>query len=85
MILAYATMLHIVLPIITARDTGKIVGKFHNFMLVMFLNDCLCVFPEHTSIGALGDSFYEYLLKGYLQSNKTDTEALKMYQDAVKV
>jgi Glycosyl hydrolase family 47 len=43
------------------------------------------VIPEHTSIGALGDSYYEYLLKGYLQSNKTDAEALKMYQDALKV
>jgi hypothetical protein len=43
------------------------------------------MFPEHTSIGALGDSFYEYLLKAYLQSNKTDSEAIAMYQDAVKV
>jgi len=40
---------------------------------------------EHTSIGALGDSFYEYLLKSWLLSGKQDTEARKMYDDAVKV
>jgi len=36
-------------------------------------------------MGALGDSFYEYLLKAWLQSNKTDSEALEMYHAAVKV
>jgi len=40
---------------------------------------------EHVSVGALGDSFYEYLLKAYLQSNRTDTEALEMYNAAVEV
>ena len=39
----------------------------------------------HTSIGALGDSFYEYLLKAWVQSAQTDTEARQMYDDAVKV
>ena len=37
------------------------------------------------SIGALGDSFYEYLLKAYLQSGKEDKEAKEMYDAAVKV
>ena len=27
---------------------------------------------QHTSMGALGDSFYEYLLKEWLRSGKTD-------------
>jgi len=36
-------------------------------------------------MGALGDSFYEYLLKAWLQSNRTDYEALDMYSAAVKV
>lgn len=35
------------------------------------------------SIGALGDSFYEYLLKEYIQSGGTDTTALRMYEEAI--
>lgn len=38
---------------------------------------------DHMSLGGLGDSFYEYLLKAWLQSNKEDTEAKEMYNDAV--
>ena len=30
---------------------------------------------QHTSMGALGDSFYEYLLKEWLRSGKTDEVA----------
>ncbi|XP_067896844.1 mannosyl-oligosaccharide 1,2-alpha-mannosidase IB [Heterodontus francisci] len=39
---------------------------------------------HHTSVGGLGDSFYEYLLKAWLVSDKTDTEARKMYDDAMQ-
>ncbi|XP_004450539.2 mannosyl-oligosaccharide 1,2-alpha-mannosidase IA [Dasypus novemcinctus] len=39
---------------------------------------------HHVSVGGLGDSFYEYLLKAWLMSNKTDIEAKKMYFDAVQ-
>ncbi|CAL1528924.1 unnamed protein product [Lymnaea stagnalis] len=39
----------------------------------------------HVSMGALGDSFYEYLLKEWLISNKQDEQARKMYDDAMKV
>ena len=35
------------------------------------------------SVGALGDSFYEYLIKTYLITDKTDTVALEMYEDAL--
>jgi hypothetical protein len=42
-------------------------------------------FPEHVSIGALGDSFYEYLIKAYLMSGKQDTEAKQMYDATIKV
>lgn len=35
------------------------------------------------SLGALGDSFYEYLLKAWIQSGQTDTEAREMYDDAM--
>lgn len=39
---------------------------------------------RHVSVGALGDSFYEYLLKAWLLSNKTDQEARSMYDKAVE-
>lgn len=38
---------------------------------------------HHMSMGALGDSFYEYLLKAWLQSAKEDTEARQMFDDAM--
>lgn len=40
---------------------------------------------DHVSIGGLGDSFYEYLIKSFLMSDKTDTDAKKMYYDAMEV
>ncbi|XP_044532784.1 mannosyl-oligosaccharide 1,2-alpha-mannosidase IA isoform X1 [Gracilinanus agilis] len=39
---------------------------------------------HHVSVGGLGDSFYEYLLKAWLMSDKTDLEAKKMYFAAVQ-
>ncbi|MBN3290841.1 MA1C1 mannosidase, partial [Polypterus senegalus] len=39
---------------------------------------------HHVSIGGLGDSFYEYLIKSYLMSAKKDEEAKKMYYDALE-
>uniref|UniRef100_A0A1A9WIR0 alpha-1,2-Mannosidase n=1 Tax=Glossina brevipalpis TaxID=37001 RepID=A0A1A9WIR0_9MUSC len=38
---------------------------------------------DHMSLGALGDSFYEYLLKAWLQSGQTDQEARQMFDDAM--
>lgn len=35
------------------------------------------------SLGALGDSFYEYLLKSWIQSGQTDNEAREMYDEAM--
>ena len=35
------------------------------------------------SVGALGDSFYEYLLKTYILTNKVDRKALEMYKDSL--
>jgi mannosyl-oligosaccharide alpha-1,2-mannosidase len=35
------------------------------------------------SMGGLGDSFYEYLLKAWLQSGREDQEARQMYDDAI--
>lgn len=36
-------------------------------------------------MNALGDSFYEYLLKSWIQSGKQDTEARKLYDEAIEV
>lgn len=46
---------------------------------------CSLLYTDHTSVGGLGDSFYEYLLKAWLMSDKTDTEARKTYDDAIEV
>lgn len=35
------------------------------------------------SLGGLGDSFYEYLLKAYIQSNGKDLVARDMFDDAM--
>lgn len=35
------------------------------------------------SLGGLGDSFYEYLLKAWIQSGKEDREAREMYDEAI--
>jgi len=39
---------------------------------------------QHTSVGALGDSFYEYLLKEWLRSGKRDEEAKSLFDEAAK-
>ena len=55
---------------------------------------CVCVLviiivyvfvADHVSVGGLGDSFYEYLLKAWLMSDKTDEEGKKMYYEALQV
>ncbi|XP_052131804.1 mannosyl-oligosaccharide 1,2-alpha-mannosidase IA [Frankliniella occidentalis] len=38
---------------------------------------------QHISMGALGDSFYEYLLKAWIQSNQDDQEAREMFDEAL--
>ncbi|CDW58280.1 mannosyl oligosaccharide 1,2 alpha mannosidase [Trichuris trichiura] len=38
---------------------------------------------KHVSINALGDSFYEYLLKSWLVTGKRDTLAKSMYDEAI--
>ncbi|XP_049291726.1 mannosyl-oligosaccharide alpha-1,2-mannosidase IA isoform X2 [Anopheles funestus] len=39
---------------------------------------------QHMSLGALGDSFYEYLLKAWIQSGHEDWEAREMYDEAMQ-
>jgi mannosyl-oligosaccharide alpha-1,2-mannosidase len=51
-----------------------------------FLSSPLTLPPtDHVSVGGLGDSFYEYLIKSWLMSAKTDTEAKNMYYEALEV
>jgi mannosyl-oligosaccharide alpha-1,2-mannosidase len=38
---------------------------------------------KHISLGALGDSFYEYLLKSWLMTSKQDVDGRDMYYEAV--
>jgi hypothetical protein len=40
---------------------------------------------EQASLGGLGDSFYEYLLKSWVLSGKKDEQARSMYEGAMKV
>ncbi|MEE6484919.1 hypothetical protein FKM82_014101 [Ascaphus truei] len=39
---------------------------------------------HHVSLGGLGDSFYEYLIKSWLMSARQDNEAKEMYYEALK-
>ena len=34
---------------------------------------------DFVSVGAFGDSFYEYLIKSWVQSNGTDTQSRRMF------
>lgn len=43
----------------------------------------LFIFLVHISLGGLGDSYYEYLLKAWLLSGQTDEEAREMYDEAM--
>uniref|UniRef100_A0AAR2JAR8 alpha-1,2-Mannosidase n=1 Tax=Pygocentrus nattereri TaxID=42514 RepID=A0AAR2JAR8_PYGNA len=54
------------------------------YQKVMHIRKLLLHSLNHTSVGGLGDSFYEYLLKAWLMSDKTDTEARKTYDDAIE-
>lgn len=52
--------------------------------LLIYMNNMITpLFSDHMSIGGLGDSFYEYLLKAWIQSGKEDQEARQMYDDAM--
>lgn len=42
------------------------------------------VILDHMSVGASGDTFYEYLLKAWLQADKKDNKARQMFDDAMQ-
>lgn len=54
------------------------------YMAWQIMRYCLS-FSDYVSIGALGDSFYEYLIKSYLMSDRTDEVAKRMYYAALEV
>ncbi|XP_062407127.1 mannosyl-oligosaccharide 1,2-alpha-mannosidase IA-like isoform X2 [Sardina pilchardus] len=39
---------------------------------------------HHVSVGGLGDSFYEYLLKAWIMSDKTDEDGKALYYEALQ-
>uniref|UniRef100_A0A1A9X2P2 alpha-1,2-Mannosidase n=1 Tax=Glossina brevipalpis TaxID=37001 RepID=A0A1A9X2P2_9MUSC len=67
----------------TIRDILRKLEK-PNGLYSSFLNPVTAQFGEsHMSLGAFGGTFYEYLLKAWLQSNQTDEEARQMFYDAM--
>ncbi|XP_060061553.1 mannosyl-oligosaccharide 1,2-alpha-mannosidase IC isoform X2 [Erinaceus europaeus] len=62
------------------RKIDKPFGLYPNFLSPVSGN----WMQHHVSIGGLGDSFYEYLIKSWLMSAKTDTEAKDMYYEALE-
>lgn len=51
----------------------------------MFSHSGFFAVADHVSVGGLGDSFYEYLLKAWIMSDKSDEEGKKLYYDALQV
>ncbi|XP_073937056.1 mannosyl-oligosaccharide 1,2-alpha-mannosidase IC isoform X2 [Castor canadensis] len=62
------------------RKIDKPFGLYPNFLSPVSGNWV----QHHVSVGGLGDSFYEYLIKSWLMSAKTDTEAKNMYYEALE-
>ncbi|XP_022407657.1 mannosyl-oligosaccharide 1,2-alpha-mannosidase IC isoform X3 [Delphinapterus leucas] len=62
------------------RDIDKPFGLYPNFLSPVSGN----WMQHHVSVGGLGDSFYEYLIKSWLMSAKTDMEAKDMYYEALE-
>ncbi|CAD5210813.1 unnamed protein product [Bursaphelenchus xylophilus] len=54
-------------------------GLYSNYINPKTGRFCL----KHVSIGALGDSYYEYLLKVWLQTDRQDSDAKRMYDQAM--
>lgn len=63
----------------------KLITREKNKIRVEFTHDrnIFVGIADHMSLGGLGDSFYEYLLKAWIQSGKDDVEARQMYDEAV--
>ena len=49
-----------------------------------FVHSFAYVSTDH-DLGALGDSFYEYLIKSWLATGKRDVQAKRMYDETIEV
>ena len=61
---------------------------YHFTLLSLVLDLAFHIFfipTDHVSLGALGDSFYEYLIKSWVMTGETDSVARRMYDKAVEV
>jgi len=63
----------------TGRFTGGILDDFSNPISLVFINPLV----DHITFGARGDSFYEYLLKQWLLTYKTDDKVKIVYDKAM--
>ena len=70
------------IPQLSQSQHWKVGLKYVCLLLYMLDNDDLFLL-EHISVGALGDSFYEYLLKSWLMTNKKDVEARDMFYSSL--
>ncbi|XP_040193064.1 mannosyl-oligosaccharide 1,2-alpha-mannosidase IC [Rana temporaria] len=66
------------------RKTLKKIEKPHGLYPNYFSPVSGSWVQHHVSLGGLGDSFYEYLIKSWLMSAKQDNEAKGMYYEAVE-
>lgn len=55
-----------------------------NIWKALHLSFFFVIYLEHISLGALGDSFYEYLLKAWIQSGQLDKVPRQMYDEAME-
>jgi len=62
------------------EKTTKTSGLYYNYLNPATGKWCV----NHTTIGALADSFYEYLLKIWIYKGKTDGKALDVYLKTMK-
>ncbi|CBY33688.1 unnamed protein product [Oikopleura dioica] len=67
----------------TVRDVLQNTPRDHDKLYPVYIHPSTKQWGQKlVSVGALGDSFYEYLLKTYAYTNKSDKTALEMYWDA---
>lgn len=62
------------------KGVEKEFGLYYNYLSPQTGKWCM----KDASIGALGDSFYEYLYKLWIYKNKSDKDLLNTYLDAMK-
>lgn len=61
------------------ESTEKDTGLYYNYINPTNAKWC----QKHASLGALGDSFYEYLIKYWLYTNKKDEKILDMFKNTL--